>query len=399
MQRTNRKLDFYTVILSVLVLASVIMRSIASVLYLDFEYGYYTAHTLINTAGWVIGIGCAFLFTYLLLPDDTRYHEDFTTAETYIPTALVGASLIFFAYGMFSSGIEAPPGIFSDSESILCLLCAVCALLSVAYFFLNSFIKDLKSDIRAATSFVAIIFFCIYPTYLYFNGDLPINAPTKITDQLAYLASAIFFLYESRISLGREKWRAYITFGMIASLLCAYSSIPSLVVYFRAGNVISNSIYESVLTFTLFIFISARLLLIRELKEECKCDLALAVEKHFEARQAELGEDILNLSLQNEPTQLELELEIKDSDSKKADNDNLENQSPVAEEASEDNSADSTAQYSDTEAEAEIINEEKTTDENELIEAPVAISIFDIISEEDNYAKEDGENSEENSGN
>ena len=120
MQRTNKKLDFYIIILSVLILAGVIMRSVASVLYLDFDYGYYDKHVLITVANWTVGIGCAFLLTYLFLPDKKRYHEDFTTPETYIPTALVAASLIFVAYDGFShlAGV-APQAAFKDTRGIL----------------------------------------------------------------------------------------------------------------------------------------------------------------------------------------------------------------------------------------------------------------------------------------
>ena len=114
---------------------------------------------------------------------------------------------------------------------------------------------------------------------LYFMTETPINSVNKLTDQMAFLFAAIFFLYETRISLGTDKWRAYVSFGAIAALLCAYSSIPALLTYFIKGEVISASIEESAFVFCLFLFIMARLILTAALPEASDaCEVAIMDE-------------------------------------------------------------------------------------------------------------------------
>lgn len=105
---------------------------------------------------------------------------------------------------------------------------------------------------------------------------------------MAYLFAAVFFLYETRLSFGREKWRPYIAFGFISATICAYSSIPSLIFYVVKREVTQNSIYELVLTFALFIFISSRLLLVSRLTEDRNSSTVIAISLASEARAEEL---------------------------------------------------------------------------------------------------------------
>ena len=165
----------------------------------------------------------------------------------------------------------------SNERITMILLFALAALaaLSILHFLCTAAIEDNKSAKRANFGLCTVLFLALYSVYLYFNTNLPINAPNKIIDQMAVLLCAVFFLYETRLSIGREKWRQYIAFGFIAARLCAYSSIPNIIVYFARSDfeagievTLSNSIYETALVFALFIFITARLLLAGELIED-----------------------------------------------------------------------------------------------------------------------------------
>ena len=96
---------------------------------------------------------------------------------------------------------------------------------------------------------------------LFYNTSVhPTNSPNKITDQMAFVSAAIFFLYEARIPLGRAQWRPYVAFGLIATLLTAFSAIPSLIVYAYNGYIVSDSIIENLLTIALSIFILSKVL-------------------------------------------------------------------------------------------------------------------------------------------
>ena len=106
---------------------------------------------------------------------------------------------------------------------------------------------------------------------------------------MAYLSATLFFLYETRLSLGREKWRPYIAFGFIASLLTAFSSIPALIIYFAEKRIISNSIYETLLTLALFIFISAKLLLTANLIEDKRSSIVEGIIHAAAVREQEIN--------------------------------------------------------------------------------------------------------------
>ena len=121
---------------------------------------------------------------------------------------------------------------------------------------------------------------------------MPVNATNKLTDQLAYLFCALFFLYEARISLGRDKWRAYGSFGLIAALFTAYSSIPALITYLINGEIISNSIEENILTLTLFIFITARLISLTTLKEKSESRIISSMQEYARRREEILVESV-----------------------------------------------------------------------------------------------------------
>lgn len=300
----NRKkhLDIYLIILTVLTAATVVMRSLAALNDLDYKLGHYSG-ILISVADWITFAGSVLLLSYVALaPRGTKYRADFSGAGTYVPTALVCASLTFLAISLLTDIAAATRGMplgltaLRNPEIFMPLLSALLALCAIYYFFLNSYIKHTTSERRARASFISILFLCVYPTYLYFSTSLPINAPNKVTDQMAYLFSAIFFLYEARLSLGRDRWGAYGAFGLIAALLTAYSSIPSLLVYFIRGEIISNSIAEGALTLSLFIFITLRLLTVRSLYKDEPSEITVGIVARHNARRTEMAEGELIFS-------------------------------------------------------------------------------------------------------
>ena len=307
----KKHLDIYITILSVLTVITVIMRTLAALNDLDYKLGHYSG-ALISVADWVTFGGTVLLFSYVAIaPRGVKYRADFRGAGTYIPATLVSASLVFVAVSLLTranSHLKGKPlnvAALQNTDILMPLLAGLIAIGAVYYFFLNSYIKHTTSERRALAAFIAILFLCIYPAYLYFNTDLPINAPNKVTDQMAYLFSAIFFLYEARLSLGRDRWAAYGAFGLIASLLTAYSAIPSLLVYFIKGEMISNSIAEGALTLSLFIFINLRLITVRSLYNDEPCELAAGITLRHAQRRDEMAKGELLFS-EGEQIQFEM---------------------------------------------------------------------------------------------
>ena len=168
-------------------------------------------------------------------------------------------------------------------EWLLFTLLGALAILS-AFYILFAVLYEIKvCDLRAAFCMICTLFLILYAGYLYFDTSLAINADIKLVDQMAYVCAAIFFLYETRISLGREHWPLYTATGFIAALVCAYASIPSAIVYFLDGRLISNSLEEIFVTFFLFAFIFCRTALSLYLKGETPTPLMAAL--HEDARQ------------------------------------------------------------------------------------------------------------------
>jgi hypothetical protein len=187
---------------------------------------------------------------------------------------MISVALLFLAKELFERSRSTDPSISAEVSlpSTVALICAALAILSIAGFFIYVFVREHHSERRALFGIAITAFLILYAVYLYFNKELPLNSPNKLVDQIAYVFAAIFFLFETRISLGRESLGGYRAFGYCAALLTAYSAIPSLAVFFIKGEIISNSIYETVVTFTLLIFTVSRLLLLRELEADEDCE-------------------------------------------------------------------------------------------------------------------------------
>lgn len=302
----KNKLKLFGVYLPIFILilvATVTMRSIA--LFNDFNLitGYFDQKTLISVADYIVVGAVIFFLTYLFTArKGIKLIPDFTSPATYIPSGLVMTALLFFTV-YFARSISGRVDyakyldkIGSSDEAVtqkiivaLMIALILLAVLTAAHFALNSLIESYASYERGHLSLCTAVFLAVYSIYLYFNDDLPMNSPAKVLDLMACLFAALFILYETRLSIGRERWRCYVAFGFIASLITAYDSIPSLLLYFVKGEQISMSVYEMVLYFTLFAFITSRILLTGWLIEDETSPFAKAVAAASDARDNELN--------------------------------------------------------------------------------------------------------------
>lgn len=295
----------YLPVFAFIALGTVVLRTIALFLHFDVETGYYSEKILISVSDYIV-IGMSFFFlTYIFTARrDISLIPDFTSAATYIPTGIVSAALIFIPISLIKRAgaildfIDELKGSFSNSaasqipaQRLLFAVVIVTALFSVAslvHFALTALVESHSNSKRANFGLCTVVFLSLYAMFLYFSTDLPINSPNKLLDQMAYLLSAVFFLYETRLSFGRERWRPYIAFGFIAATVSAYSSIPSLIYYVIRGNVTQNSVYELMLTLALFIFITSRILLTGNLIEDRDSHTVTALAAAAEARIKEI---------------------------------------------------------------------------------------------------------------
>ncbi len=275
MDTKQPKLNAYLLLFSFLAIATVTMRSIASFLYLN-DYGYYQGE-LHTVASLIVLGGSLLLLSYALLHrGDEPKRASFGGILTYAPGMPLSLCLILLGVSLLQKTAQ------TRIASLLLSLIGALAIAGALYFLFAVLYEFKLCDLRAAFAMICTLFLILYAGYLYFDSDLAINATTKLVDQMAYIAAAIFFLFETRISLGREHWPLYTAIGFVAALLCAYSAIPSALLYFFDGRVISNSVEEIFTTLFLFGYIICRTVLSLFLKGERATPLMAAL--HEDAR-------------------------------------------------------------------------------------------------------------------
>ncbi len=300
----DRKSFIYKVYFGIsllLLVFTVAMRCIACFRDLNYESGYFGNKLIINIANYSLVFAVVFALSYAFAEKrDKNFIFDFSSPLNYVFAGTLGIALLFVSrhsfelfksYKLYVDINSSNPFVTTGMEKILSYLSfalGVFALLSVLHFILAALIVKDKDTRRADFGLITVIFLSLYSTFLYFSTDTPINVPAKIIDQSAYLASALFFLFETRISIGRERWRAYRAFGFVALLLTAYSAIPSLLVYIVNGRVISNSIYETALTFAISLFVGARLILTSQLREKEESKTVTLIKTAFASRVDEI---------------------------------------------------------------------------------------------------------------
>ncbi len=293
MKIREKRLAIYLLALMALTLSAAVLRTLAVLRDFNRSSGFFDKKGLINAASVALALAFVLIIAYIIFGKQrSSLVANSHNPLTYIPSGFVALSFIFVAREVLSGG-----EIF-DSQStvghrLIVIFIAVFAMLSVAYFFLNSYLGSRYSRKRSMFALAPIICLLLYAIYLYTDTTLPMNSPNKIVDEFAYAAAALFFCAEARISLGREKWRVYVPLGMVSMLLTAYSSLPATVVYFltliRSGEatLISRGIGEIALTLALFIYVTARVSLVVFLKEDKQGVIAVIVaERNNKTEQA-----------------------------------------------------------------------------------------------------------------
>ena len=292
MTQKKRALLIYLALLGVTIVSSIALRTVAILKDFNPSTNFFEDKTLIDAASYIVGLGCLILFSYTFIAKkDEKLIASFTTPLTYVPTGAVIISFIFFAIeNLIEVKSYALPlellAAFKNATASFKFYLAILAILSLGYFILAAMSEKHTSDSRSFYGLCSVVFFAFYASYLYFDTTLSLNAPNKIVDQMAYIFAALFFLYEVRISLGRECWHLYMCFGFIASALTAYSSVPSLVYYFVKDTNVSDSIHETLLSFCIFVFITSRIILAAKLKEDNGRDIVRLFETAAEKRDA-----------------------------------------------------------------------------------------------------------------
>ncbi len=315
MKTKTRPLAVYLPVFLLLLPILTALRTLALINNLDDGGIYFDDKFLITLGNIMLALASFFYLSYIFIEKKSiKLIPSFATPSAYAASGITVAATVFMIAGMIINAKDAIELIFekpSDKTAktmlIIAIIVAVFAVLSLIHLFLTALSEKVSSSLRANFAMATVLFLSGYAVYIYLDRSVPMNSPAKAIDMLSYLSAALFFLYETRLSMGRAKWRAYISTALISATLCAYSSIPTLILYFKDGRLVSNSIYESVLTFALFIFITSRLLLTARLIEDKESPVVSALVKLADARAEEIKAHEAELALKEEKRLASLE--------------------------------------------------------------------------------------------
>lgn len=304
MNTNSKRLGIYLIAMLILTVTATILRSIACVTSLDYSSGFFTNKSLITTANIIITVTVLGMFSYLFVAPRISLIANFSTPETYVTTGVLGVATAFLGARILSYvSIVSSYSQRSDNmlfrKNIMTLICAVCAILafaSILHHFFNAFITESKAEVRAYFALATILFLGIYAMITYLDPSLAIGESTKTLRLTTFILASLFFIYEARISLGREMWRIYTSFGLVAAALSAYTAIPSIITFFVNNEVISHanrlslaSIEESIFLLAMFIFITARLIVTIKLYENNENAFIKAFGEYAGEREREIA--------------------------------------------------------------------------------------------------------------
>ena len=362
MRSRLRIYGIYLPIYLLLLIATSVLGSVACTSYL-LEDGYFSDYLLYTITNWIVVGATVFFLSYIFTArKDMRFIPSFSSPLNYGPCAIVSAALAFVAVHLISES-----GILKESFNGLTLAVGILALVSIIYFAVSAISVKRRSIRRSDFGIIVLIFLCCYVAFIFFDTSSALNSPIKTVTLMAVLAILVFFLYETRISLGREMWRQYIAFGFIASLLSAYASIPALIMYFVKGRIIGISIYETILLFSFFVFSTFKLFLVGELVPANSSKVVDSLIASAKERIAELTPDEEVPESDEEIHQIsfeELGITEDEGDTLPQSTESVGDESFEASEAMESADAKETAE--DTEAEYDAI-EESSREQNETL--------------------------------
>ena len=294
MNRNSKKLGIYIGIVSVIAIAATAFRTIALLADYDISTAYFNNPLLVTISGAIIVAAVLLSIVLAFTLECVSLKANFSSPLTYIPVGALAMTIVsVFIYLIRSADIGTTlfKGMVSVSI-VLSIVTALLALVAIGHLFLTTLVTKSQTTLRAYFAIGSIAFLAAFASLMYFDESLALNAHTKIVDQMAMLFAAIFLLYEARISLGREMWRAYAAFGLVALAVTSYAAIPNLIVYFARGVAISLSLEISVFLLALSIFIFSRLILMTRLDEAGERGELVAMREYADKRQSglELGE-------------------------------------------------------------------------------------------------------------
>ena len=259
MKTTAQKL-LITVPTVIFALGAIVLRTVACLFELDYKTGLFAGSTLSKVSGYTVAAVTILLLLLLAVKIEvTERRASFRGPLTYLPSGVLATALVLSAVNLIEYSAGELGNIFTRAllsrfDCLTALLVAVLALCGAGYCIASALIPTVRCSLRANLGMLAALGLAAFTVHLFFRTETPINNPAKVADEIAFLSAALFMLSETRVSLGRARWKDYFIFGAVSAVLSGYASLPALVTYITRGEVISASIQQSLLLFAFMLF-------------------------------------------------------------------------------------------------------------------------------------------------
>lgn len=247
------RVQLLTILLGALTVCTVVLRTVALTLFLNTDTGYLLRGGISVPLRILEVLAVAFCVAIPFLIKKEALTAD--TAPLSI-AALFGAGLcaltmvLTAAYFLLrSSHVPAP--------TVVVLLTAI-FLLGSALYFVNQFRAKQEPATALPLGYTSILGSALLLATLYFDLTTPMNAPHKISLQMALLATMAAILYELRVFTGEPRPRVQLAVCGYACFACAVAGIPNTVAFLSGAYDTAAYLFADLTAMALAVYFGAK---------------------------------------------------------------------------------------------------------------------------------------------
>lgn len=235
------------------------VRLAALLLDFDAAAGFFSPDSLLYDVLIFLLLSCAVIFAVFAIATRGSFAQQQGEVQggillRFAATCAVIAAAVFFVL-TFSSESEALSGL-----PLFCRRMVQISLVPTAgYFLLAAYGGERHPNLRAVASLCTVAFCLFYALYLYFETDMPMNAPNKLFDQITLILLALFFLYEGTMQARLGAGTPYIAAAFIACIFSFVVSVPNLLYTLLRSELLMQNTAHDFLMLAFSVYIVARL--------------------------------------------------------------------------------------------------------------------------------------------
>ena len=252
-------------LLGVLALIAIALRSVALARFFNETTGYFTKGALPLVVRLVEVLGaalCTSLF-FLIKKDTLTLPKPPLSIAGLFGCTLSALTLTITAVYFLTRRLSIP------TPAVIVLLSALFLLASTAYF-INQFRNTQEPDTTLPFGYMAILGAALLLATLYFDLTTPMNAPHKVSLQIALLAVMVAILYELRATTDEPHPRAQAATSGFAFFACAVAGVPNALAYLFGSYNKPFYLFADFICIALSIYFASKCMAIRMNERDCQ---------------------------------------------------------------------------------------------------------------------------------